>query len=109
MDANLEELWSWDEGLTDDFCGVTARAVTGADGQYLCEDIDLCSQAAIPVKPRPVDINKNQREPTRKYRTRPMLIKKIRNKYTGQVYDWLPIFTLDDHLEVIEWAVYPSI
>tara|TARA_B100001093_G_C26822405_1_gene1012472 strand:- start:1850 stop:2287 length:438 start_codon:yes stop_codon:yes gene_type:complete len=115
MDADLKDLWSWEDGLEGDFCSVTARAVTGADGQYLCDEIDLCSQAAIPAKPRPVDRRadqckpKSKFRPISKYRTGPMLIKKIRNKFTGQVYDYLPIFTLDEHLEIIECVVYPPI
>lgn len=130
-----EHTTDWEDFCeSDDCCLVTARAVTGSDGQYLCDEIDLSNDSSIDTrlekdpyksqklfeKPqkKPLSPWVAEEDPPRapqkaprelleaKPGVRTMVIKKLRNKHTGQVYDWLPIFTLDDHLEVIESIVY---
>lgn len=109
MSVLAAEEWLCETGLADDFFRVTARAVTGADGQYLVDDIDLSSHAAVPIKTEEKKVDHGpQLKPFPRLRPDTYLISKIRNRYTGQVYDWNPIFTLDDHLEVIEVYVTPS-
>lgn len=97
----------------DDYSDVdlheTARAVTGADGHFLADGIDLspsieppASQAKAPQKlssPKPWNPagmpELPQRTPLR-----------VRNTVTGNVFDWHPLLKLskNDDLEVIAWA-----
>ena len=95
-----------ESGYIDDGVRETARAVTGADGRFLADGIDLspsieplASQAKDPPKLsagkpwNPAGMPElPQRTPLR-----------VRNTVTGHVFDWDPIFRLseNDDLEVI--------
>jgi hypothetical protein len=104
-----------------DFLRVTARAVTGEDGRFLEDEIDLCHvsysqyesfrlketaykeqvnespklSAEKPCTPRGMPELNPIRPPRQPLR--------VRNTVTGHVFDWDPIFTLskNDDLEVI--------
>ena len=46
-----EHTTDWEDFCeSDDCCLVTARAVTGSDGQYLCDEIDLSNDSSIDTR-----------------------------------------------------------
>lgn len=116
-------IWQAELREEESLCKITAQAVTGEDGAFLEDGIDLASacycqhedpypNVSLCKGPRREkilsDIEKTRSEKPKdrfQYKERPRTPRKVRNTVTGHVFDWHPLMHIseNDDLEVIAW------
>ena len=90
----------WD-GYFEEGVRETVRAVTGADGRLLTYDIDLSPSIEPPASKAKDPPRFRQGLPPWMCELPPRPPLRVRNKITGNEFDWDPIFTMNEDLEVI--------
>ena len=116
-------IWQAELREEESLCRITAQAVTGEDGAFLEDGIDLSSacysqhedpypDVSLCKGPRREkilsDIERTRSEVRQnrfQHEERPRTPRKVRNTVTGHVFDWHPLMHVseNDDLEVIAW------